>query len=238
MPITPERKHLWKFYLWGAIKAPFFLLAFSLSVPTLILAIVIYSVIFDFREKHRTSTCDTITQKPQPKKTYGFVTSNLCGHYEYINRINNVVNTRKRVLDVGRIVVSSQMKHMKSEAFFSNGNIHPKSRRKLSDSLDVAINTEFSETDFFLFQEVMFPEHGAEFARVLHAVFPYVVYDPCDHGFRKNFLLSGGDTMIASKYPILHARFQRYEHKSTCDILASKGLLQAKVSMQLIWDPW
>ena len=200
---------------------------------------MVYSLIFDSREKHRISTCDTITQEPKPKKTYGFATSNFCGHYEYFDRINNLSNTRKRLLEIGERIRSSQIKYMQSEARISADNRPPKSRRKLDDAMDVSIKADFPETDFLLCQEVIFPEHGAEFARTLHAVYPYILYDPCDHGLGKNYLLSGADTVIASKYPVLHARFQRFEQTSTVDRITSKGLLQAKVRMDkmLLIDP-
>ena len=227
------------YYLTSLPKIPFYIIGFFVTSPCLVVAFVMYVAICDRREKYRTSTSDVITKEPHVKKSYGFVTTNICGHYEYISRVNNLKNSHERVQKIGQIFLSSQIKHINH--IVQRNGIHRDSNRNIhtlcgelqdekNQDIDVTVKSMFPDTDFILFQEVVFPEFGAELAAILHPVYPYAIYDTCDHGFRKNFFYLGGDVMLASRYSILNARFERYQDQCGWDLFASKGLLQVKVS--------
>ncbi|XP_023151122.2 sphingomyelin phosphodiesterase 3 [Amphiprion ocellaris] len=86
--------------------------------------------------------------------------------------------------------------------------------------------------DFLALQEVF--DHGAtsRLRRQLHRYFPYVLSDVGRYGWkgccsRFKFLNSG--LMLASRYPILDARYECYPNGRGEDALAAKGALFAKV---------
>ncbi|XP_069018651.1 sphingomyelin phosphodiesterase 3 [Embiotoca jacksoni] len=106
-------------------------------------------------------------------------------------------------------------------------------RRHGDETFDHEISAFFpANLDFLALQEVF--DHGAttRLRRQLHRYFPYVLSDVGRYGWkgccsRFKFLNSG--LMLASRYPILDARFECYPNGRGEDALAAKGVLFAKV---------
>ncbi|XP_061577209.1 sphingomyelin phosphodiesterase 3 [Cololabis saira] len=106
-------------------------------------------------------------------------------------------------------------------------------RRHGDETFDHEISAFFpANLDFLALQEVF--DHGAttRLRRQLHRYFPYVLSDVGRYGWkgccsRFKFLNSG--LMLASRYPILDARFECYPNGKGEDALAAKGALFAKV---------
>lgn len=111
-------------------------------------------------------------------------------------------------------------------------------RRHGDETFDHEISAFFpANLDFLALQEVF--DHGAttRLLRQLHRYFPYVLSDVGRYGWkgccsRFKFLNSG--LMLASRYPILDARFECYPNGRGEDALAAKGALFAKVSNTFI----
>lgn len=107
-------------------------------------------------------------------------------------------------------------------------------RRHGDETFDHEISAFFpANLDFLALQEVF--DHGAttRLLRQLHRYFPYVLSDVGRYGWkgccsRFKFLNSG--LMLASRYPILDARYECYPNGRGEDALAAKGALFAKVS--------
>lgn len=107
-------------------------------------------------------------------------------------------------------------------------------RRHGDETFDHEISAFFpANLDFLALQEVF--DHGSttRLLRQLHRYFPYVLSDVGRYGWkgccsRFKFLNSG--LMLASRYPILDARFECYPNGRGEDALAAKGALFAKVS--------
>ena len=106
-------------------------------------------------------------------------------------------------------------------------------RRHGDETFDHEISAFFpANLDFLALQEVF--DHGAttRLRRQLHRYFPYVLSDVGRYGWkgccsRFKFLNSG--LMLASRYPILDARYECYHNGRGEDALAAKGALFAKV---------
>lgn len=106
-------------------------------------------------------------------------------------------------------------------------------RRHGDETFDHEISAFFpANLDFLALQEVF--DHGAttRLLRQLHRYFPYVLSDVGRYGWkgccsRFKFLNSG--LMLASRYPILDARYECYPNGRGEDALAAKGALFAKV---------
>lgn len=106
-------------------------------------------------------------------------------------------------------------------------------RRHGDETFDHEISAFFpANLDFMALQEVF--DHGAtsKLRRQLHRYFPYVLSDVGRYGWkgccsRFKFLNSG--LLLASRYPILDARFECYPNGRGEDALAAKGALFAKV---------
>lgn len=106
-------------------------------------------------------------------------------------------------------------------------------RRHGDETFDHEISAFFpANLDFLALQEVF--DHGSttRLRRQLHRYFPYVLSDVGRYGWkgccsRFKFLNSG--LMLASRYPILDARYECYPNGRSEDALAAKGALFAKV---------
>ncbi|CAG5958347.1 unnamed protein product [Menidia menidia] len=105
-------------------------------------------------------------------------------------------------------------------------------RRHGDEAFDHEVCAFFpANLDFLALQEVF--DHGAtgRLRRQLHRYFPYVLSDVGRYGWkglcsRFKFLNSG--LMLASRYPILDARYECYPNGRGEDALAAKGALFAK----------
>uniref|UniRef100_A0A672JEE0 Sphingomyelin phosphodiesterase 3 n=1 Tax=Salarias fasciatus TaxID=181472 RepID=A0A672JEE0_SALFA len=106
-------------------------------------------------------------------------------------------------------------------------------RRHGDETFDHEISAFFpANLDFLALQEVF--DHGAttRLRGQLHRYFPYVLSDVGRYGWkgccsRFKFLNSG--LILASRYPILDARYECYPNGRGEDALAAKGALFAKV---------
>ncbi|XP_058500407.1 sphingomyelin phosphodiesterase 3 [Solea solea] len=106
-------------------------------------------------------------------------------------------------------------------------------RRQGDETFDHEISAFFpANLDFLALQEVF--DHGSttRLLRQLHRYFPYILSDVGRYGWKGccsmfKFLNSG--LMLASRYPILDARYECYPNGRGEDALAAKGALFAKV---------
>ncbi|XP_023253232.1 sphingomyelin phosphodiesterase 3 [Seriola lalandi dorsalis] len=106
-------------------------------------------------------------------------------------------------------------------------------RRHGDETFDHEISAFFpANLDFLALQEVFDHSSTTRLRRQLHRYFPYVLSDVGRYGWkgccsRFKFLNSG--LMLASRYPILDARYECYPNGRGEDALAAKGTLFAKV---------
>lgn len=109
-----------------------------------------------------------------------------------------------------------------------------KKRRHADETFDHDISAFFpANLDFLALQEVF--DHGAttRLQHQLHRYFPYVLSDVGRYGWKgccSGFKFLNSGLMLASRYPILDARYECYPNGRGEDALAAKGALFAKVS--------
>ncbi|XP_056271905.1 sphingomyelin phosphodiesterase 3 [Pseudoliparis swirei] len=105
-------------------------------------------------------------------------------------------------------------------------------RRHGDETFDHDISAFFpANLDFLALQEVF--DHGSttRLRRQLHRYFPYVLSDVGRYGWKgccSSFKFLNSGLMLASRYPILDARFECYPNGRREDVLAAKGALFAK----------
>ncbi|XP_071750814.1 sphingomyelin phosphodiesterase 3 [Centroberyx gerrardi] len=132
--------------------------------------------------------------------------------------------------DGGGISSNNTLSHVPRTSIFKRPG---RKRRHGDDGFDHEISAFFpANLDFLALQEVF--DHGAttRLRRQLHRYFPYVLSDVGRYGWkgccsRFKFLNSG--LLLASRYPILDARYECYPNGRGEDALAAKGALFAKV---------
>ncbi|KAM9854506.1 sphingomyelin phosphodiesterase 3 [Aulostomus maculatus] len=106
-------------------------------------------------------------------------------------------------------------------------------RRHGDETFDHEISAFFpANLDFLALQEVFDHSATTRLRQQLHRYFPYVLSDVGRYGWkgccsRFKFLNSG--LLLASRYPILDARYECYPNGRGEDALAAKGALFAKV---------
>lgn len=133
--------------------------------------------------------------------------------------------------DGGGVISSNNtLSHVPRTSIFKRPG---RKRRHGDESFDHEISAFFpANLDFLALQEVF--DHGSttRLRQQLHRYFPYVLSDVGRYGWkgccsRFKFLNSG--LMLASRYPILDARYECYPNGRGEDALAAKGALFAKV---------
>ncbi|CAH1778654.1 unnamed protein product [Owenia fusiformis] len=98
---------------------------------------------------------------------------------------------------------------------------------------DHNVLTSFPQLDILCIQETWNKGAARSFARELHRYFPFIIYDAYVHGWTINKLSGTSGIMIASKHPILDAKFEHFKSSVSQDVLSSKGLLMVKVDLGL-----
>ena len=140
--------------------------------------------------------------------------------------------------DAGGMYSNNTLSHVPRTSIFKRPG--GRKRRHGDDGFDHDISAFFpANLDFLALQEVF--DHGSttRLRQQLHRYFPYVLSDVGRYGWkgccsRFKFLNSG--LMLASRYPILDARFQCYPNGRGEDALASKGALFAKVRSEFCFS--
>lgn len=130
----------------------------------------------------------------------------------------------------GGIYSNNTLSHVPRTSIFKRA---ARKRRHGDETFDHEISAFFpANLDFLALQEVF--DHGAttRLRRQLHRYFPYILSDVGQYGWKSccsrfKFLNSG--LMLASRYPILDARYECYPNGRGEDALAAKGALFAKV---------
>uniref|UniRef100_A0A8C5DJW6 Sphingomyelin phosphodiesterase 3 n=1 Tax=Gouania willdenowi TaxID=441366 RepID=A0A8C5DJW6_GOUWI len=139
--------------------------------------------------------------------------------------------TRYHGSDGGAYIASNNtLSHVPRTSIFKRPG---RKRRHGDETFDHEISAFFpANLDFLALQEVF--DHGAttRLRRQLHRYFPYVLSDIGRYGWkgccsRFKFLNSG--LLLASRYPILDARYECYPNGRSEDALAAKGVIFAKV---------
>ncbi|KAJ3595865.1 hypothetical protein NHX12_002277 [Muraenolepis orangiensis] len=133
----------------------------------------------------------------------------------------------------GGVYSNNTLSHVPRTSIFKRPG--GRKRRHGDDGFDHDISAFFpANLDFLALQEVF--DHGSttRLRQQLHRYFPYVLSDVGRYGWKgccSSFKFINSGLMLASRYPILDARFECYPNGRAEDALASKGALFVKVQV-------
>nr|XP_057943976.1 sphingomyelin phosphodiesterase 3 [Doryrhamphus excisus]XP_057943977.1 sphingomyelin phosphodiesterase 3 [Doryrhamphus excisus]XP_057943978.1 sphingomyelin phosphodiesterase 3 [Doryrhamphus excisus] len=139
--------------------------------------------------------------------------------------------TRYHGSDGGGVISSNNtLSHVPRTSIYKRPG---RKRRHGDETFDHEISAFFpANLDFLALQEVF--DHGStsRLRQQLHRYFPYVLSDVGRYGWKgcgSSFKFLNSGLMLASRYPILDARYECYPNGRGEDALAAKGALFAKV---------
>ncbi|XP_054632053.1 sphingomyelin phosphodiesterase 3 isoform X2 [Dunckerocampus dactyliophorus] len=163
------------------------------------------------------------TGNHQPRELAGDDTGNMTASRESLARYHGG--------DGGGVISSNNtLSHVPRTSMFKRPG---RKRRHGDETFDHEISAFFpANLDFLALQEVF--DHGStsRLRQQLHRYFPYVLSDVGRYGWKgcgSSFKFFNSGLMLASRYPILDARYECYPNGRGEDALAAKGALFAKV---------
>lgn len=242
----PTTKELAKPYLLihvYLIFAPVYFILMVCCIPIASIGYLVWLCIHQLRERYRYSQSFPLISHTKESE-FTFTTTNLCLLPECFSRFNNLSRTSWRASEEGRVIAQAQLHQTGKNHPVQNGFITKNVKKHLiqngnslldTKGMDTDVVSHFPNTDFLLIQEGSWDIVLAEtLAKQLHRAYAHVIYDIASHSFTGNVTVATSGLMFASKYPILSIEFKTYKESCKQCMLASKGLLQVKVSIEIL----
>ncbi|XP_053741266.1 sphingomyelin phosphodiesterase 3 isoform X1 [Synchiropus splendidus] len=130
----------------------------------------------------------------------------------------------------GAIPSNNTLSHVPRTSVFKRPG---RKRRHGDETFDHEISAFFpANLDFLALQEVFDHSGTSRLRTQLHRYFPYMLSDVGRYGWKgccSSFKFLNSGLLLASRYPILDARYECYPNGRGEDVLAAKGALFAKV---------
>ncbi|XP_077452283.1 sphingomyelin phosphodiesterase 3 [Stigmatopora argus] len=130
----------------------------------------------------------------------------------------------------GVISSNNTLSHVPRTSIFKRPG---RKRRHGDDTFDHDISAFFpANLDFLALQEVFDHSSTTRLRQQLHRYFPYVLSDVGRYGWKgclSSFKFLNSGLLLASRYPIVDARYECYPNGRGEDAMAAKGALFAKV---------
>ncbi|XP_056407576.1 sphingomyelin phosphodiesterase 5-like isoform X2 [Hyla sarda] len=225
---------------------PLFLLLFVLSLPLLFLGLLLWAPLHQIRRPFSYQRCAMSTDPPERTITGGcsfiFVSANLCLLPDGLARFSNLSHTQRRVTAISKLLCApperAQENGVDSLPIYTE-DILPMIERPQKvtgggeEDCLFEVSVDFpQDPDFICLQEVFDGRASRKLRRCLGSSYPYILYDvgptgPHCCGFK--FFNSG--LFLASRHPLLNAKYYIYPNGRGEDALASKGLLCVKVHL-------
>uniref|UniRef100_A0A8C3UIC9 sphingomyelin phosphodiesterase n=1 Tax=Catharus ustulatus TaxID=91951 RepID=A0A8C3UIC9_CATUS len=158
--------------------------------------------------------------EPRSHGGFTFVSANVCLLPSGLARFSNLAGTRQRAAAIGRLLAAGQRSCQ-----------WPEWQITMPDPMPPVLSTHIPpDTDFLCLQEVFDAAAANELCRRLGRRFPYLLWGVGPGGLRCGRLrVLGSGLLMASRYPLLAARFHPFPNGAREDALANKGLLVAQV---------
>ncbi|XP_077307494.1 sphingomyelin phosphodiesterase 5-like [Lithobates pipiens] len=229
------------------LGVPLFLLLFLLSLPLSFLGFLFWAPLqrlrrpFSYQNSIKTPTLpDNILTGDC---SFIFISANLCLFPDGLARFSNLNHTQRRSAAISRLLCSSSepaknnCEHVVPKC--STENILPMSEipYKTEDDFSAEGDVPFEvsiifpqNADFVCLQEVFDGRASRRLCRCLGSTFPHILYDVGPLGLHgRGFRFFNSGLFLASRHPIMAAKYYFYPNGRGEDALASKGLLCAKV---------
>uniref|UniRef100_A0A8C3ULL2 sphingomyelin phosphodiesterase n=1 Tax=Catharus ustulatus TaxID=91951 RepID=A0A8C3ULL2_CATUS len=220
-PTTAERAH-WRLHRAGpylavalrVLAAPVLALALLLALPPALLGLLLWLPAQARRQpfvlQHTATAAVAEPWEPRSHRGFTFVSANVCLLPSGLARFSNLAGTRWRAAAIGRLLAAGIT---------------------MPDPMPPVLSTHIPpDTDFLCLQEVFDAAAANELRRRLGRRFPYLLWGVGPGGLRCGRLrVLGSGLLMASRYPLLAARFHPFPNGAREDALANKGLLVAQV---------
>ncbi|XP_044132379.1 sphingomyelin phosphodiesterase 5-like [Bufo gargarizans] len=223
--------------------APLFLLLFVLSVPLCVFGLLLWAPLHQVRRPY--SYQRSVDSQDPPDRTitgdcsFIFVSANLCLLPDGLARFSNLSHTQRRVSTISKLLCASPTLENGEDSLpiCSAEDVlpmmemsHKKSARE-DDLFEVSVDFP-QNADFICLQEVFDGRASRILRRCLGGSFPYILYDVGPSGPHScSFKFFNSGLFLASRHPLLHAKYYIYPNARGEDALASKGLLCVKVRL-------
>uniref|UniRef100_A0A6I8NVW5 sphingomyelin phosphodiesterase n=1 Tax=Ornithorhynchus anatinus TaxID=9258 RepID=A0A6I8NVW5_ORNAN len=164
-----------------------------------------------------------------PPRAFGFLTANLCLFSDGLARFSNLRHSQRRAKEAARVFEKWSRGGGKGSAY---GTTDGSPRREPRGPGEV-LATLPGRLDFVCLQEMFDLRAEDRLVRQLGPALGHVLYDVGAAGLRPGLRLKllGSGLLLASRYPLLAARFLPFPNGCREDALASKGLLSAQVQL-------
>jgi sphingomyelin phosphodiesterase 3 len=168
-------------------------------------------------------------------KSYEILSTNLCLLPETVSRLNNLHQTDKRLVEIGRILTTTTTTSSSNLKLKKNKLVdYDENNNEIEKFIEIVDNfSDHSENiDFICVQEIWTVGNGLKLKELLHHKYPFIVFDIGVNGFSSNCLIGlDSGLMFCSKYPILKIAFKTFCKKMNACRFSSKGLLIVKVNL-------
>ena len=157
---------------------------------------------------------------PQTQTNFTFASMNVLLGSELVNKFNNLDSTFTRLRKICKAILEQ------SQEILNNlGN-----EENILDK-EQAVLSRFPNVDFICFQELFDRAQGAAMARNLSSQYPYFVLDVAEHNLSSNFCMLSSGLGIASRFPIVDAKFVPFKCKRGWQWCIGYGVLVCKVDL-------
>ena len=157
---------------------------------------------------------------PQTKTDFTFASMNVLLGSELVNKFNNLDSTFTRLEKISNAILEQ------TNEILSNLREEEKCKSK-----EQAVFTHFPHVDFICFQELFDRAHGLAMARRLSSEYPYFVLDVGEHKLSSNFCMLSSGLGIASRFPVLEAKFVPFTAKRGWQWCIGYGVLVCKMGL-------
>lgn len=220
--------------LFGSIL---FFIFFVLTAPLAFLGLLLWAPLQACRRpfsyhKEAPSSLEMETQRGfeiAGKASFTFATANLCLLPDSLARFNNLGHTPGRASTIGQLIVASQRGTQKAPP-------NPPSRglQEHCEEPWEVLPSFPANLDILCLEEVFDKRAAQKLTNILKPVFGHILYDvgvyacqpPC---LCSSFKFFNSGMFLASRFPVLEARYNWFPNSSGEDALAAKGLLSTKV---------
>lgn len=239
--------------LAGLAYAALLLLSLPLALPGLLLWLPAQAARRPFAYQHVAGAAPAEPWDPRRRRTFTFVSANVCLLPSGLAKFSNLGQTPRRAAFLARCLAPAPpqppgaraglARPRHGEARGYGGTLHsprqppgsPPAAEVPAEAAEPApavLAERFpADADVVCLQEVFEAGAAARLRRRLGSAFPHVLYEVGARGLRGGRLkLLGSGLLLASRYPLLAARFHGFPDGAGEDALAAKGLLAAQVS--------
>lgn len=171
----------------------------------------------------------------ESKSRYTFVTANLLLGIESLGKFQNmpfVYSRLQKITDSFMNINRNEHDSCKSEPL-CNSPILEGSKITNEELMDTSVSHRWPQVDFMCFQEVWDRFFTYKLVQSLYPEFKHFVVDVAHHSWKENCYFGTSGLMIASRYPIMEAKFHACRHKrySTWQQPICYGIIMAKVDL-------